>query len=137
LIIENFLFPFLILKLLFEVSVKFFVIAFVSWRLEVHFLYGLLFLLNLVFDLFDFFGNLFDKSFHDSVFFIKSNKNIQQLLALIFYTHFSDSNLFSDSIKALLDFHFLHDTLLVLIIDSGVFFLLYLDLFLIFFDLLL
>lgn len=99
-------------------------------------MYGLLFLLNLVFNLFDFFCDFFNKSFHDGVLFIKSHKDIQQLLALIFDTNFSDSDLFSDSIKALFDFHLLHDTLLVFIVDSGVFFFLYFNLFFILFDLL-
>lgn len=110
-------------------------ITFISWRLEVHFLNGLLFLFNFIFNLLDLLCNLLDKPFHNGIFLIKANKNVQQFLSLILNSNFSDSDLLSDSVKALFDLHLFHDTLLILIVDARVFLFLDFDLFFVLLDL--
>ena len=95
----------------------------------------LLFLFNLIFNFLDFLCDFLNESFHDGVLFVEPNKDVEQLFALIFDADFSNSDLFSDPVEALLDFHFLHDTFLVFVVNSGIFFFLDFDLFLILLDL--
>lgn len=109
----------------------------VSRWFKIHFLYRLLFLLNLLLNLLNLFRNFLYKSLHNCIFFIQINKHIQQLLPLILYPNFSNSNLLSNLIKTLFNFHLFHNTFLILIINSWIFLLFNLNLFLILFYLLL
>ena len=95
----------------------------------------LFFLLNLILNFFDLLGDFLNESFHDGILFVEPDKDVEQLFALIFDTDFSNADLFSDSVEALFNFHFLHDAFLVFIVNSGIFLFFDFDLFLILLDL--
>lgn len=112
-------------------------ITLIRRRLQIHFLYGLFFFLNLLLDQLHLVGDLLDEPLHYGIFLIQPDKDIQQLPALVLDPHLTNANFLPDSVKALLYLLLLHDALLVFEVNTGVLFSLDLDLLLVLLDLLL